>query len=107
MIVNIVNNSNNPLPTYADAGSSGADVYADVEHINEKFLFDGAKKLTPTDLFMPPGSRALIPSGLHASIPEGYEIQVRGRSGLALKHGIMITNGIGTIDAKLSHFNIS
>lgn len=99
MKVNIVNNSENPLPKYADTGSSGADVYADIVNINNKFLFDGAKKLTPTDLFMPQGSRALIPSGLHVAIPEGYEIQVRDRSGLALKHGIMVTNGIGTIDA--------
>ena len=99
MIVNIVNNSENPLPKYADAGSSGADVYADIVNINNKFLFDGAKKLNSTELFMPSGSRALIPSGLHVAIPEGYEIQVRDRSGLALKHGVIVTNGLGTIDA--------
>lgn len=98
MQVKVVNNSTNPLPQYADKGSSGADVYADVKNINEKFLYNGAKKLNTTDLFLPPMGRALIPTGLHVAIPEGYEIQVRDRSGLALKQGIMVTNGIGTID---------
>lgn len=98
MIVNIVNNSNNPLPVYATKGASGADVYADIEHINKKHLYDGATLLTDTQILLPPGSRALIPSGIHVNIPEGYEIQVRDRSGLALKNGIIVTNGIGTID---------
>lgn len=106
MIVNVVNNSNNPLPKYADAGSSGTDVYADIENIDKKFLYDGSEILNLYDsggpiktLVIPPGGRALIPSGLHVAIPEGYEIQVRDRSGLALKLGVMVTNGIGTIDA--------
>lgn len=98
MQVNVINLSNNPLPSYADNGCSGADVYADVENINEKYLYDGAFKMTPNQLLLPPGSRALIPSGIHVDIPEGYEIQVRSRSGLALKQGLMVTNGIGTID---------
>lgn len=99
MQVNIINKSNNPLPKYADSGCSGADVYADVEHINENFLFGGAFLAEPDQLILVPGSRALIPSGLHVDIPEGYEIQVRCRSGLALKQGIIVTNGLGTIDA--------
>lgn len=102
MKVNVLNNSINPLPKYADNGSSGADVYADVEHVNKKFLFDGAILSYGNEgpiIVIPPMGRALIPSGLHVDIPEGYEIQVRGRSGLALKQGIQITNGIGTIDA--------
>lgn len=101
MQVNIVNKSNNPLPTYADNGCSGADIYADVEHVNPKFLFDGANLSYGNEgpiVILPPGGRALIPSGLHVDIPYGYEIQVRCRSGLALKNGIMVTNGIGTID---------
>lgn len=101
MQVNIVNNSTNPLPKYADSGCSGADVYADIEHINQKFLFDGAILSYGNEgpiVIMPPFSRALIPSGIHVDIPKGYEIQVRCRSGLALKHGIIVTNGIGTID---------
>jgi dUTP pyrophosphatase len=46
-----------------------------------------------------PGKRALIPTGLFMEIPEGYEVQIRARSGLAVKHGIGLTNGIGTIDS--------
>lgn len=98
MIVKVVNKSTNPLPKYTDLASSGADIYADIEHINKKFLYDGASVLTDTQLFLPPGSRVLIPSGIHVAIPEGYEIQVRCRSGLALKQGLMVTNGLGTID---------
>lgn len=98
MVVNIVNNSNNELPSQADKGCSGYDLRANVIAINKKFLYDGAAMLTDTQLLLPPGSRALIPSGIHIDIPEGYEIQVRSRSGIALKQGLMITNGIGTID---------
>lgn len=98
MKVNIVNNSNNPLPQRADEGSSGYDVYATMDLVNTKFLYDGAKVIGDK-LFLPSYSRALIPTGLHVAIPQGYEIQVRDRSGLALKQGLMITNGIGTIDA--------
>lgn len=98
MIVNIVNNSSNPLPVYATKGASGADIYADIEHINKKHLYDGAAILTDSQILLPPGSRALIPTGIHVNIPEGYEIQVRDRSGLALRNGIIVTNGIGTID---------
>lgn len=92
----IVNNSSNELPSYADAGCSGVDVRANIEAINPKFLFNAM--IEEDHLVINPSGRALILSGLHVSIPEGYEIQVRCRSGLALKQGIMVTNGIGTID---------
>lgn len=100
----VVNNSNNELPAYADNGfNSGCDVRANLLGIEEKFLFDSqiARKLDNTIAFIRinPGGRALIPTGLHVAIPEGYEIQVRPRSGLALKHGISCTNSPGTIDA--------
>lgn len=98
MIVKVVNNSTNPLPKYGSEGASGADLYADVININKKFLYDGASILTDTQLLLPSGSRALIPSGIHVDIPKGYEIQVRNRSGQALKQGLIVTNGIGTID---------
>lgn len=71
------------LPIYSSLDSSGADVRA--------FL----KK----DLELKPGQSALIPTGLRFAIPHGYEIQVRPRSGLALKHGITVLNTPGTIDA--------
>ena len=101
MQVKVINNSNNSLPEYADNGSSGCDIKAALNLVNSKFLYDGAKLINGKEglkLFLPPCSRALIPSGLHVNIPEGYEIQVRCRSGLALKHGIQVVNGIGTID---------
>lgn len=71
------------LPTYASSGASGADVRA--------FIQD--------DILIKAGSSELIPTGLRFSIPHGYEIQIRPRSGLALKHQITVLNTPGTIDA--------
>lgn len=72
-----------PLPGYASKGSSGMDVRACVE----------------TPVTLNPGQIKLIPTGLAMSIPPGYEVQIRPRSGLALKHGIGMVNGPGTIDS--------
>lgn len=99
MQVKVVNNSNNPLPEYEDSGCSGCDVRAALELINTEFLFNADLSVGGKRLIIYPGGRALIPSGLHVAIPEGYEIQVRDRSGMALRHGIMVTNGVGTIDS--------
>lgn len=71
------------LPSYATPGAAGLDLVAAIE--------------APVDLA--PGARALIPTGLSIALPEGYEAQVRPRSGLALKHGITVLNSPGTIDA--------
>ncbi|HCZ08239.1 MAG TPA: dUTP diphosphatase [Flavobacteriales bacterium] len=71
------------LPEYATASSAGLDLRA---------RLDGPVVLEP-------GSRMLIPSGLHIELPEGYEAQVRPRSGLAYKHGLTVLNAPGTIDA--------
>jgi dUTP pyrophosphatase len=81
--INIINQSANPLPSYATAGSAGMDIRA---------------SLTET-LTLQPMERMLIPSGLFVEIPEGYEIQIRPRSGLALKQGITCLNTPGTIDS--------
>ena len=81
--IKIVNNSSNPLPLYATAGSSGMDVRASL---------DVAISLKPLE-------RKLIPTGLFMEIPEGYEVQVRPRSGLAIKQGITCLNTPGTIDS--------
>lgn len=70
-----------PLPTYATEGSAGLDLRADVE------------------VRLEPGQRALVPTGLALELPEGYEAQVRPRSGLALRHGIGMVNAPGTIDS--------
>lgn len=81
--VKVVNKSKNPLPEYETSGSAGMDVRANIE-----------EPITLGSL-----ERKLIPTGLHVQIPEGYEIQVRPRSGLALKHGLSFCNSIGTIDS--------
>ncbi|MDO5621416.1 MAG: dUTP diphosphatase [Paracoccus sp. (in: a-proteobacteria)] len=72
------------LPEYATAGAAGADIRAQ--------LPDGPVVLAP-------GARALVPTGLRMAIPAGYEVQVRPRSGLALKHGVTVLNTPGTIDS--------
>lgn len=81
--VSIVNRSNNPLPDYATSGSSGVDIRAYLD-----------KPIT-----LQPSERTLVPTGLFVEIPLGYEIQIRPRSGLAIKQGITCLNTPGTIDA--------
>jgi len=71
-----------PLPTYATAGAAGMDLIAAVS----------------TPLTISPGERVLVPTGLTIALPSGYELQVRPRSGLALKHGIVLPNSPGTVD---------
>lgn len=71
------------LPVYSSQLAAGADVKACID----------------APILLEPGCTVLIPTGLHVAIPEGYEIQVRPRSGLALKHGIAVLNSPGTIDA--------
>lgn len=101
----VVNNSPNELPAYADNGfNSGCDIRAYLDIIQEKFLFNAIivrkDNNTIDHITINPGGRALIPSGIHVAIPEGFEIQVRPRSGLALKYGVSCVNTPGTIDAK-------
>ena len=72
-----------PVPKYATSGSSGLDLSADVEG----------------EVVLMPGEIKLISSGIYISIPEGYEAEIRPRSGLALKHGISLVNTPGTIDS--------
>jgi dUTP pyrophosphatase len=83
MTVRIINQSGNPLPQYATAGSSGMDIRA--------FLAE--------PVALKPLERALIPTGLFIQLPQGYEAQIRPRSGLAIKQGITCLNTPGTIDA--------
>lgn len=73
------------LPTYETTGAAGADVRAN---------FEDGKSVT-----LAPGARALVPTGLRLEIPVGFEIQVRPRSGLALKNGVTLANSPGTIDS--------
>ena len=84
MKLNILNKSNNALPSYETINSAGMDLRA--------YLPDG-------ELVIKPMQRALVPTGLFMEIPVGYEGQVRPRSGLAIKSGITVLNSPGTIDA--------
>lgn len=95
----VINKSNNELPKYAHKGDAGFDLRANIEEIeNSNYLFNTIK-FKDTTIIINPGGRALIPTGLYMAIPEGYELQIRPRSGLALKHGITVLNTPGTIDA--------
>lgn len=105
--VKVINKSNNQLPKYETSMSAGMDVRADFSNITpEKPIkaFGNCQFVFKTDknnpyLILDPGCRALIPTGIFTAIPEGYEIQVRPRSGLALKEGISLCNTPGTIDS--------
>jgi len=81
--IKIINTSENPLPDYATQGSSGMDIRVSL--------------LTP--LVLKPMERVLAPTGLFIELPEGYEAQIRPRSGMAIKQGITCLNSPGTIDA--------
>ena len=81
--VKVINRSDNRLPEYQTLQSAGLDVRADLE----------------APVVIAPLKRAMIPTGLYVELPEGYEMQVRPRSGLAAKHGVTVLNTPGTIDA--------
>ena len=81
--VKVVNTGHQPLPAYATPQSAGLDLRANIE----------------APITLHPLERRLVPTGLHIALPDGYEAQVRPRSGLALKHGITVLNTPGTVDA--------
>ena len=83
MNINIINKSHHPLPAYATSLSAGMDIRANLEE----------------PVVLNPMERKIIPTGLYIALPEGYEAQLRPRSGLAIKHGITLLNTPGTIDA--------
>ncbi|MBQ9310822.1 MAG: dUTP diphosphatase [Bacteroidales bacterium] len=83
MTVKVVNKSGNALPQYATLSSAGMDVRANLD----------------APVVLAPLQRAMIPTGLFLEIPEGYEVQVRPRSGLAAKKGITVLNAPGTVDS--------
>src|SRR5690554_3606421 len=83
MKIKIVNKSQHPLPEYATALAAGMDLRANLEQ----------------PIVLKPLERTLVPTGIYLQLPEGYEAQIRPRSGLAIKHGIGIVNSPGTIDA--------
>ena len=81
--INVVNKGHQQLPAYATPQSAGMDLRANIEE----------------PVVLRPMERKLIGTGLHIALPEGYEAQIRPRSGLALKHGITVLNSPGTVDA--------
>src|SRR6185503_6118664 len=83
MNIKIINKSKNGLPAYETIHAAGMDLRADLE----------------TSIMLDPLERKLTPTGLHIELPEGFEAQIRPRSGVAFKHGISIVNSPGTIDA--------
>lgn len=106
--VKICNIGNQSLPKYETSQSAGLDLRADFSknNLNHPVKVYGDGQFIPANevqktpsLYLEPGSRALIPTGLYMAIPNGYEIQLRPRSGLAIKEGIALINCVGTIDA--------
>ncbi len=83
MKVQVINKSKHPLPEYATSLSAGMDLRANLE----------------SPIVLKPLQRCLVPTGIYMALPEGYEAQVRPRSGLAIKKGISVLNSPGTIDA--------
>ena len=83
MKVNIINRSKHPLPAYESASAAGMDLRANIDR----------------DIVLRPMQRALVGTGLYIELPEGYEAQIRPRSGLAIENGISTVNSPGTIDA--------
>jgi dUTP pyrophosphatase len=81
--VKIVNKSSNPLPSYGTSGAAGMDIRANIT----------------SPLVLKPLERFLVPTGLYIELPDGYEAQIRPRSGLAINHGLTCLNSPGTIDA--------
>lgn len=84
--VYVVNSSRNPLPEYKSDQASGMDLYANI---------DG-------NIVLAPGTSALIPTGISTVLPDGYEFQIRSRSGLAFKNGVTVLNAPGTINTKIN-----
>jgi len=83
MKVKIINKSQHPLPEYATSYSAGVDLRANIEN----------------PITLKPLERTMVPTGLYLELPQGYEAQIRPRSGLAAKHGLTVLNSPGTIDA--------
>lgn len=125
MKVKVINKSNNELPKYETAGAAGMDARASFKNLNPRDIKQYGPQIVYTcstsidgvdietsegelmsspiikSISLQPGSRVLIPTDLYVEVPEGYELQVRMRSGLALKQGLILVNGVGTIDAKI------
>lgn len=100
MKVNVINSGGNALPTYAKPGDSGQDLRANFTNgLNSEYMFHAAFDDVRNTLLVFSGGRVLIPTGLYTSFPPGYELQIRPRSGTALKFGVTVLNTPGTVDS--------
>jgi dUTP pyrophosphatase len=101
MKVQVINKSSNELPEYSTLGSAGLDVCANLENAENlkgsNFTIDQERGYDLITIH--PGGRVLVPTGLYFAIPEGYHLDVRPRSGLALKNGITVINSPGLLDS--------
>ena len=93
MQIQLINNSNNELPKYETVGAAGFDLRAHIPHDISDSLDDNHY------VVINPNSHKMISTGLQMAIPEGYELQIRPRSGLAYQYGITVLNSPGTIDS--------
>lgn len=101
MKVLVVNQSNNDLPQYSTPGAAGMDLRANFsnENLKDKFLFFSDWDEEGKYLIIFSGGRALVPTDLFMKVPDNHELQIRPRSGLALKEGVTVHNSPGTIDS--------
>lgn len=93
MKVKVVNKSKNSLPIYETEGAAAIDLKIDLSRTPELILDEDGR------FYLPHNQRILLKTGLFVEIPEGYELQIRSRSGLAFKNGVIILNSPGTIDS--------
>ena len=108
IVVNVINKSNNPLPKYETAGAAGFDIRVDLSRVTPdtpikgfgdvEVIWSGEGHTVPM-IRIAPRSRALLPTGIFAAIPEGWQVSCRPRSGMSIKKGLTLVNTPGTIDA--------
>lgn len=99
LLVNIVKRGDNQLPTYAHPSDAGFDLRADFSNPDNITAHNCDWDSERQTFIMFSGGRAAIPTGIKVRIPDGYELQIRSRSGLAIKQGVFTLNSPGTIDA--------
>lgn len=103
--ISVINDSKNQLPEYAHKNDAGIDLKADFSQgFNDNFADGAAWDDVSKCVRLFPGGRCLISTGLKMQIPKGYELQIRSRSGLALKSGIFVLNSPGTIDSGYQNY---
>lgn len=98
--INVINKSTNNLPEYAKQFDAGMDLRADFTRgVSDKNMSGAAYDEVANVIHIFSGGRCIVPTGIFTAIPPGYEVQVRSRSGLAIKYGIIVLNSPGTVDS--------